>query len=69
MKTAREKVEKILAIADPNQAYKMLSTDEEIPLDEAEEILELYQQKHGVTLTEMAFYPNGEKVLTEEMFL
>ena len=69
MKTVREKVEKILTISDPNKAYKVLATDEEIPLDEAEKILNLYQQKHGVTLTEMAFYPSGEMVLTEDMFL
>lgn len=62
------KIEEILSISNPNKAYMMIATDEEISLDEAEEILELYQEMHGVTLIEMAFYPNGEKVLSEEMF-
>ena len=58
----------ILSTSNPNEAYLMLATDVEIPLEEAEKILEMYQKKYGVTSTEMAFYPNGEKVLTEEMF-
>lgn len=62
------KIEEVLSISDPNEAYIMLATDVEIPLEEAEKILEIYQKKYGVTLVEMAFYPNGEKVLTAEMF-
>ena len=62
------KFKEILSINDPNKAYMMIATDEEISLDEAERLLEIYQKIHGVTLIEMAFYPSGEKVLTEEMF-
>ena len=37
-------------------------------MTKVQKILEIYQEKHGVTLTETAFYSNGEKVLTAEMF-
>ena len=69
MKTIQEKTEEILAISNLNEAYLRLALDESLPLDEKEKILMLYEEKHNVTGDEMAFYPNGEQVLTEEMFL
>lgn len=69
MKPIQEKTEEILAISNPNEAYLRLALDESLPLDEKEKILRQYEKKHNVTGDEMAFYPNGEQVLTEEMFL
>ena len=66
---ATEKVmREILAIEDPREAYIALATNKEVPLDVGEKILEAYMEKHGVDEDEMAFYPNGERVLKPEMF-
>ena len=67
--TAIEKAKKeILAITDPRKAYIALATNRDVPLDEGEKILEAYMEKYGVDADEMAFYPNGERVLTLDMF-
>lgn len=67
MKTIQEKTEEYLAISNPNEAYLRLTLEENLPVDEIEKIMKLYMEKHNVTATEMAFYPNGERVLSLEM--
>ncbi len=68
METFQEKLERILKIEDPHEACIAAATDWELPVDQLMAIIELYQDKHHVTANEMAFYPNGERVLTPEMF-
>lgn len=68
MKTLEQKKQEYLSIADPRQALIKIATDKELKLDEMEQILMAYQEKHGVDIYEMGLYPNGERVLTEEMF-
>ena len=65
-------IEEILAIKDPNEAYLRLALktyEEDLSLDKWEEIVELYMEKYSVTHDDMAFTPNGEKVIKPEMFL
>ena len=68
MQTFEKAMKEILAITDPREAYIALATNMDIPLDEGEKILEAYIEKYGVDEYEMAFYPNGERVLKPEMF-
>ncbi len=68
METFQEKLERVLKIEDPHEAYIAASTDLELDLEELGSILEAYQKKYHVKSYEMAFYPNGERVLTPEMF-
>ncbi len=68
MKTFEQKKQEILEMTDPRQACIKISTDKELSLLEMEKIFLAYQKKHGVEMEEMCFYPNGERVLTPEMF-
>lgn len=68
MKTFEEKKQEALAITDPRQAHIKIWTDKELSLLEMDEIAMAYQEKYGVGMEEMSFYPNGERVLTAEMF-
>lgn len=68
MKTFDQKKQEILSIADPRQACIKISTDEELTLVEMDQLIMAYQEKHGVGMEEMCFYPNGERVLKPEMF-
>ena len=71
MKSAQEILEEILAISNPNQACLKLveSTQKEnLPLDELEKILEAYLKKYNIDLDDMVSYPNGEMVITLEVY-
>ena len=64
----QEMKDEILAIKDPREAYKALAMNKDIPLDVGEQILTEYREMYKVDEDEMAFYPNGERVLKPEMF-
>lgn len=68
MNAIQEKIQEILSISEPHMAYIRIATDQELSLEEGEIILQLYAEAHKVTFEEMAFYPNGERVLTPDMF-
>ena len=46
----------------------MLVHREHLDLTILEEKMDEYAEKHKVDLDEMTFYPDGERVLTPEMF-
>ena len=55
--------EKYLQIENPNEALRQISTAEELSVQEIEDLLQEYARRHGVTLDDMAYYPNGEGVM------
>lgn len=57
------KYEKYMKIADKYEACKAIALSKELGLTEIEEALDLYTKIHGITLDEMTFYPNGERVI------
>ena len=68
MKSFEQIKQEMLSITDPRQAYIAISTNQELDLLEMHEITMAYREKYGVGMEEMAFYPNGERVLKAEMF-
>ena len=62
------KVERIMAIEDPREACIAIATDKELTLDIVEKLLEMYMERHNVDADEMGYYPDGERVLTPDMF-
>lgn len=68
MDRLQEKMEKILAIEDSHEAYIAIATDRELSMDDMEKIVEKYTEVHNVDDWEMAFYPDGERVLTPDLF-
>ena len=68
MESIEEKIARILAIEDPHEAYIEAGTDPELPMDIAEQIINKYMEMHKVDLYEMAYYPNGERALTLEVY-
>lgn len=57
---------KILEMKDPREALKAMDSkvrQENLPLVDMMEMVEKYTQIHGIEMSEMAFYPNGERVL------
>lgn len=68
MESMEEKRARIMAIEDPRKAYIAIATDREISLIEKEQLLDEYLKEHNVDEDEMAYYPNGERVLTPDMF-
>lgn len=63
--------QEIMEIKDPNEAMKQIALKvdrEELPVREMEDWIEEYKRIHNVTVDEMAYYPNGEQVVTEEIF-
>ena len=68
MKTLEEKRCEIFAIKDPHEACIQLSTDMECPLDIAEQVMKEYMEKYGLCAEEMMYYPNGQPVVTLEVF-
>ena len=68
MENWETKVERLMAIEDPRKAYIAIATDQELRADEMEMLVHMYTEKHNVDSFEMAFYPNGEQVLTPDVF-
>lgn len=58
---------KIMEMKDPHEALKAImrkAREEMTPLEELEERVEQYANLHGIDVMEMAYYPNGENVLS-----
>lgn len=55
--------EKYLQIKNPNEALQKISTAEELSVQEIEDLLLEYAEVHGVTIDDMAYYPNGVGVM------
>ena len=68
MESIEEKMARLLAIEDPHEAYIAIATDPELPLDIAEKLVDKYVEIHNIDEDDMAFYPNGEQVLTLEVY-
>lgn len=67
----KQEMAEIMEIKDPRKALieiMMLVDKENLEPDVLEEAMDEYMAKHGVKLEEMALYPDGERVLTPEMF-
>lgn len=63
--------QKIMQNEDPNEALKQiaLKVDREgLPVQEMEDRIEEYKRINNVTVDEMAYYPNGDQVVTAELF-
>ena len=57
------KYEKYMKIEDKYKACRAIALSEELGLVEIEEAMEQYARMHGIPTDEMAFYPNGDKVI------
>ncbi len=68
MESIEEKIARILAIEDPHEAYITMATDWDIPLEVVEKLIGKYAEIHNIDEDDMAFYPDGERVLKPEMF-
>ena len=60
--------EEIMENKDPHQALIAIMTSKNFDLTEMSQMMEEYAKKYGITTDEMAFYPNGERVITPEIF-
>ena len=66
-------IEEIMAMPDPNKALiemLLLTEKEQIDLETLENWMTEYEQKHNLENgnLDMAFFPNGEQVVTSERF-
>lgn len=62
----------IMAIENPHEALKQMAKkvdEENLPIEELEIQPERYAKLHGITVDEMAFYPNGGRVLDPDDIL
>ena len=58
--------DEIMKISDPHEALKQIEQKirtENLLLQEMEDKVEEYANLHGIDTFDMAFYPNGERVL------
>ena len=58
--------DEIMKMNDPHEALKQMEKkveEENLPIEELEVQPERYAKLHGITVDQMAFYPNGERVL------
>lgn len=72
MEQWKMKMAQVMEIKDPRKAMvemAQLVHSENLDLTVLLEEMKAYQTKHGVDADEMMFDENGERVLTEEMFL
>ncbi len=63
--------EEIMEIKNPTEALKQIVEKvvvEELSLVEQEERVREYELLHDIDTYEMSFYPNGERVITLELF-
>lgn len=71
MEKWKQKMAEIMEMSDPRKAMVEMATlvhREHLDLTILEEKMDEYAEKHKVDLDEMTYYPNGERVLTPEMF-
>ena len=58
--------EQIMKIENPYEALRQMEKkvdEENLPVEELEIQPERYAKLHGITVDQMAFYPNGDRVL------
>lgn len=70
MENWEKQMAEIMELEDPRKAYielALLVHREQLPLTLWEEKLEEYMKRHNVDAYEMAFYPDGERVVTPDM--
>ena len=56
----------IMEMQNPHEALKASEAKvdrEDLPIEEMEQMVEKYATLHGISIEEMAYYPNGESVL------
>lgn len=61
------KKQEIMQIQNPQEAWKAIATSG-LPMDEILSMAQEYAEQNGIEIEEMAYYPNGEQVLSREMF-
>ena len=57
---------KIMAMRDPHEALKRIAEKvdkDNLSIQEMEDKVDEYAQRHGIMVEEMAYYPDGESVL------
>ena len=57
---------KIMTMRNPHEALKRIEekvAKENLSIQEMEDKVEEYAQRHGIMVEEMAYYPDGESVL------
>ena len=57
----------IMQIQNPQDAWKAIATSES-PMDEILSMAQEYAEKNGIEIEDMAYYPDGKQVLSQEMF-
>ena len=70
MEQWQEKLAKIMEMEDPHKALiemARLVYQENLSLEILDNAVTAYTEKHNVEEDEMAFYPNGERVLSPEV--
>ena len=71
MEQWKKRMAEIMEMDDPRKAMveiTRLVVTEQLPLELLETAPEEYAAKHKVDVNEMAFYPNGERVVSLETF-
>lgn len=71
MKTYEEVLKEVLETKDPREAMIKIIMgwkEAKLGLTAIIEMMEAYMKKYGVEDYEMAYYPNGERVVSPEMF-
>lgn len=59
--------DEIMQMEDPHEALKAIvqkGHTELTPLEEMMELVDRYSKLHKVSVDEMSFYPNGDRVIT-----
>lgn len=59
--------EQILELKNPQEAWKAIVKSEDISLEEKMNLAMEYAELKGIDMLEMTHYPNGEKVIQEEL--
>ena len=56
-------LEAIMKMEDKYAVTKLICLSEDLSIEEMEEAMQRYADLHGIDTMEMAFYPNGERVI------
>ena len=59
--------EQILELKSPQEAWKAIVKTEEISLEEKMNLAIEYAELNGIDMLEMTHYPNGERVIQEDL--
>ena len=53
----------VMKMEDKYEVTKLICLSEELSIPEMEEAMQRYADLHGIDTMEMAFYPNGDRVI------